>query len=209
MVDISFISITNQEYKPWASRVFQSVRDALKSYPIKYSYEFILCSPEEPQVPEKDVIWVKDEINKPGNAVYALNKAFHFSSGKYIFTLNDDHTMPDYKPLKAVEFLRSDLFKDRRFKVTSIGASWNCNIYGSTTIPNLHFPPPLPLQLSIELQKQKYLVRPNRYLILGYPVFDRKTVVNELKGFLFNPSFKSHYADNFLPFFLGESGEEP
>ena len=50
---------------------------------------------------------------------------------------------------------------------------------------------------------------PHRYLIMGYPVFHRETVQKELRGFLLNPSFRHHYADNWLPFFIGEHGEVP
>lgn len=214
MYDISFLLLTNQEYHLGAGKVIQSIHDAIKRYPIKYTYEIILYSEKPPE--DKDIIWVKDELNKSGNAIYGLNKSFQYSSGKYIFTLNDDHLLPypdsfvnsfhdKNEPLKAIEFLKSDLFKDRRFKITSIGAGSNTSVHGSTCIPSLSFLPPYPL--SEELKNPKYTQIPHKHLIMGYPVFERKTVINELRGFLFNPRFRHHYADNFLPFFLGESGE--
>lgn len=212
--DISFILLTNQNYEEYAGIVIKSIHDAIIRYPIKYSYEILLYSPEEPL--DKNIIWVKDELNKSGNAILGLNKSFQYSSGKYIFTLNDDNRLPypndivnqyndKNEPLKAIEFLKSDIFKNRRFKVTSIGAGSNVHPYGSTCVPNLTYPSPYPL--SDELKNPKYTQIPHRHLVMGYPVFERTTVLNELRGFLFHPSFHHHYADNWLPFFIGESGE--
>lgn len=213
--DISFILLTNQDYEKYARIVIKSIHDTIIRYHIKYSYEILLYSSEEPL--DKDIIWVKDEINEPGNTVYGLNKMFNYSNGKYIFMLNDDHLLPypdsyvnqfndKNEPLKAVEFLQSDVFKNRRFKVTSIGAGSNVHPYGSACVPNLTCPSPYPL--SDELKNPKYTQTPHRHLVMGYPVLERQTVIKELRGFLFHPSFHHHYADNWLPFFIGESGEQ-
>jgi hypothetical protein len=213
MCDISFLIITNREYELWSGRTVECIHKSIKDYPIKYTYEILICSPEE--ISDKNVLWVKDEFDGLGHGVAANNKMFQYSQGKYIITINDDHMFPDpsleptiypdQKPLKAIEFLQSDVFQNRRFKVTSIGAGWNVSVYGSTCIPSLAWPPPYPL--SEELKDPKYTQVPHRHLILGYPVYERATVIKELRGFLFNPSFKHRYADNWLSFFIGENDE--
>ena len=204
MCDISFLTLTNRPYEEVAKVGIDSIKECLKAYPIKYSAEFLICSPDE--IKDENVAWVKDEINQSGNAGYCINKMFQHSKGKYIFALNDDYVFPDPKPLKAVEFLKSEVFNGKRFKVTSIGAGRGTTCYTGTCVPSLAFPPPYPL--SEELKDPKYTQAPHRHLIMGYPVFERQTVLKELRAHLVNPSFKHHYSDNWLPFFIGESGEE-
>jgi len=203
-VDISFLIITNQDYEQYAKHVVESIKKAIVSYTIQYTYEILIYSPEE--IKDDNIIWVKDELKKSGYGNNGYNIMFNQSQGDYIFILNDDHIFPDNKPLKAIEFLKSEVFTHRRFKVTSIAAPPNVHVYGSTCIPSLAFPPPWPL--SKELSDPKYTEVPHRHLIMGYPVFERKTVINELCGFICNPSIKQQYSDNWLPFFIGENGEQ-
>ncbi len=200
--DLSFIVITNNlDYEHTAKRVVDSVERSVGHY----SHEIIVCSPHELTGIDSRIKPVLDKGNGNGNTVQAYNMSYKMSLGDYIFILNDDHEI-DGAALKSIEMLNGPLFESRKYKVTSIGAGHGCNKWVSTCVPSLAFPPPFPL--TEELQDRRF-VEKDRYLIMGYPVFERATVERYLQGFLLHPDFKHHYADNWLPFWLGESGEEP
>lgn len=200
--ELSFIVITNNpDYKNYAKNVVESIHNVCT--PSEYTYEILVCSPHEIQ--DSSVIYVEDEKGADGSSVRAYNQAYKESKGRYIFILNDDH-MIGKSALNAIEFLKSERFKERKYKVTSIGAGAGCNKWVSTCVPSLAFLPPFPL--SEELSHPRFATT-DRYLIMGYPVFDRETVEKHFGGYLLNPKFKHHYADNWLPFWLGENGEEP
>jgi len=199
--------ITNQKYEDVAKRAVDSIKAAIATYPKKYTYEILICSPypltdiaEENRnkligsvhdIGEENVFWIKDgEEGVSGNGIAAYNHGYAWSLGDYIFVLNDDHLI-DARSLRAIDFLESELFEDRKYKVTSIGANKGVNIYNSTLIPVMPY------------------VEPYRCLIMGFPVYQRKTIRNYLGDNIFNPRFKHHYADNWLPFWLHHMGEPP
>lgn len=198
---LSFIVITNNpDYDNNARIVTDSIENAVG---FSHEYEVLVCSPHE--VKDERVIWIPDDQGANGCSVAAYNKSYKHSGGDYIFILNDDHRI-DANVLKVIPFLEGPAFADRKYKVTSVGAGRGCNKWVSTCIPSLAFPPLFPLTENL---KQLRFVSKDRYLIMGYPVFAQETVEEHLGGYLLNPKFKHHYADNWLPFWLGEMGEEP
>jgi hypothetical protein len=125
------------------------------------------------------VRWVREPLWNTGS-IHPFNLAYQVSRGQYIYVISDDCYVGD-NFLDALAVLKS--MSDRRYKVTFLGLNREHEDgvrFGDKTYP-----------------------------AMGYPVFDRNTVENEFTGLLFNPSFKHHYADNWLLFFLAESGEPP
>jgi hypothetical protein len=205
-IDLSFL-ITGNDFE----NICKSV-DAIEKYTTRYTYEILVCSFEK--IEYKNLIWVEDDVKQIGNTVQAYNKMYKCSKGDYIFVLNDDHIFPNARPLKVVEYLKSFFFNDHKYKVSSIGAQQVSRLC-STSILNAQVvaqePNRLPAgyELSEELKDPRFYTYKHRYLIMGYPVFERVTVERYFGGYLFNPSFKHHYADNWLPFYIGETDDYP
>jgi len=220
MVDISFLMITNRPFELYAKKTCNFIRDAIDLFIPKYSYEIVIVSPHEIKPDGDDVKIVVDPENIDGRGAAAYNLGYKHTSGRFISIMNDDRVV-EPKILRVISLLDGPYFRNRKYKVTSLGASsvpqiscleehmlWNC--YCTRSVPNLKYPPQHDgLQLSAELSKIKYLEFPHRYTIFGYPVFEKETIDNYLDGVVFNPRFKHHYADNWLPYWLGEMGEYP
>lgn len=189
-MDISFLIVNGENYESLCKKVVDSIEDSINEYNIKYSYEIIISSFTE--IKDSRIINIIDTNKKYGNTVRCYNEMYKKSTGQYIFILNDDHKFSGSKCLRAIELLKSDAFLNRKLKITSIGAPANLNKFSATCIPELN---------------DVYL-RPTE-MIMGYPVFERQTVDQHLQGVVFNESFLHHYADNFLPFFISKTDNEP
>ena len=211
-MNISFL-VTASETSHCLFEVIDSIEQAINDYHIKYTYEILVVSFEE--IKYKNVIWVEDKLKQPGHVVQAVNSLIPHSTGEYIIGLSDDHKLPNSKPLRVVEWLQSDAFKDRKYKVSGIGASPGTlsalNRMTATAIPNISLwytnPERFPDHAAFpeELKNPRFCSLEHRYLIVGYPVFERQTLMEHFGGYYFNPSFHHHWADNWLPFFVGET----
>lgn len=198
--DISFIIPTARPYNNFASIVVNKLKEILSF--TDYSYEFLIYSKENPK---DDIIWIEEKEN--GTSVKGYNESFLISKGKYIYVLNDKW-LPNNKILKAIPFLESESFKNRRFKVTTINVHETFN-YNSTDMPILQGNMSKQHLLPKELLHPRFLEKNHRYAVFGFPVFERETVKNYLCNHLLNPRFTHHFADNWISFFIGEHGEFP
>lgn len=200
MSKLSFIIVTNQDYSSNAKVVVDSILRFSS-----YQNEILVCSPSK--IEDSRVKWIEDKTDGNGWTVTLYNKAYLESTGDFIFILNDDCYFPCDKPLRAIDYLKSEKFANRKYKVTSIGAGPGLTPDNGTCVPSKLFPPPY--ELTDSLNSDRFTKRPYKYLIMGFPVFERDTVEKYFGGFLLNPSFRHHYADNWLPFFIGETDGEP
>jgi hypothetical protein len=188
-MDISFLIVNGENYDVLCKKVVDNIIDTTTNHYKKYSFEIIISSFE--QIKDDRIINIIDTNKKYGNTVKCYNEMYKASKGKYIFILNDDHKLSD-GCLDAIELLKSNIFNNRKLKITAIGAPLNLNKLTATRIPPI-----------------ENIYNEPTEMIMGYPVFDRETVENYLQGVIFNQSFLHHYADNFLPFFISKIDGEP
>jgi hypothetical protein len=176
-IDISFILPTNRQHSVYSQTVINNINSL--NFNGK-THEIIVVSPTF--IEAKNVIFLKEEGSNNG-CVKAYNDGFNISKGEYIFLCSDDHIF-DYNAPLMVEVLKSNLFKDRKYKIACFPT-------------NKHGPCQLPDYCSIPA------------IIARYPAFERKTVLEQLQGFIYHPQFKHHYPDNWLGYWLHMQGETP
>lgn len=203
MKDISFIIPSIRPYFGNASIVIDSIINTMINE--TYKYEIILISPEKPPIVDK-LKWINEE-KIGGTLVKACNNSIPYCDGEYLFFLNDKWKT-NKKILNAIPFLESDLFKNRKFKVTSINVESTFR-YGITDMPIKGGSKLLEPYLPLELLQDRFLKPQHRYSILGFPVATKSSIKEHLQGYIFNPRFINHYADNWLGFYIGEMGEFP
>ena len=218
MKDISFILPTNRPFNEYGQHIVNDVHNIMEGE--DYDYEVIVYSPEEP-CKHPNIKWVEEKPDINSSAL-GFNVGYKESCGKYVYTLTD-YISISKSALKAIEFLESGVFKDRRFKVTSLimepinYATTHMPVIGSRCCPawantkihvNQPVGPAVPTDLPWELCNPKYLKPENKHSIMTHPVLDMDTVDNLMCGHILNPKFKHHYADNWIGFFIGEKGGE-
>lgn len=144
------------------------------------THEIVIVSPN--YIEAQNVVYVKEEGQKNG-CVKGYNDGFNASKGEYIFLCSDDHYFDINAPLMT-EVLKSKLFENRKYKI----ACFPTNKHGPCMLPD-------------------YCEIPA--IIARYPAFERKTVLEHLEGYIYNPYFKHHYPDNWLGYWLHMQGESP
>ena len=204
MLDVSFILPTVRPYNEFAGIVVDTTKQFMDKSP--YTYEILIYTQHE--VPNIENVTRLEEKERTGGPVKGYNESFKESKGKYIFVLNDKWNT-NTKILKAIPFLESDDFKNRKFKVTSINVVKDFSYDADTDMPIKGSTRETHVALTPELLHPRFLEPRHKYRIFGFPVFDRETVLNHLGGYLLHPGFISHYHDNWLSFYIGEQGEFP
>ena len=144
------------------------------------TYEIVVASPGE--ISGENVVYVPESDDNRG-CVSGYNEGYKASSGEYIILCSDDHYFDTNSPL-VVEVLKSRLFSDRKYKIVCLPT-------------NRHGPCHLPDYTQCD------------GIIARYPVFHRETVEEHLGGYIYHPSFKHHYPDNWLGYWLTQQGEPP
>tara|TARA_R110000824_G_scaffold30225_2_gene99741 strand:+ start:3842 stop:4516 length:675 start_codon:yes stop_codon:yes gene_type:complete len=142
------------------------------------THEIVVISPSE--ISGENVIYLKEDGNNNG-CVSAYNQGYRMSCGDYIVLCSDDHYFDTNSPL-IVDVLKSRLFEKRKFKIVCLPT-------------NKHGPCKLPEYTECD------------GFIARYPVFQRKTIEKHLDGYVYHPSLKHHYPDNWLGYWLTEQGE--
>jgi len=202
--DISFIIPTARPYGYFAKVVVQDIELFMKNS--NYTYEIIIYS-RQPKVDTSSNIKWLHEIEASNGPVKGYNESFKESCGKYIYLTNDKWHM-NSTCLKAIDLLESNVFQDRKFKVTTINAAANFD-YSITAMPVLGSQSAPHLDLPQELLHPRFLEQKHKYVVFGFPVLERETVLNYLNGYICHPDFRAHYHDNWLSFYIGEMGEFP
>lgn len=183
MVDVSFLMVTHRDWDVFGKIVAES----LFKLNVPYSFEILVYSPTP--IPDDRVKWFEDTTRD--GCVSGYNYLVKFANGRYVAPSVDDIAY-DHKVFKAIGFLESDVFKDRKYKVCSTCTG------GSQCIPSPSRPTEFgPVPYSVE----------NNFRIVGFPFISRETI-DLFGGAMFPPQFKHHYGDNWMPYFLGRLGEQ-
>jgi len=144
------------------------------------THEIIVIGPTP--VEGNNVIYLAEEDDATG-CVNAYNEGYNISTGDYIILCSDDHYFDLNSPL-ITEVLNSRLFTNRKYKVVCLPT-------------NKHGPCDLPDYTDCDS------------IIARYPVFARQTIEEHMEGYVYHPSFKHHYPDNWLGYWLAQQGEPP
>lgn len=144
------------------------------------THEIIVVSPDE--INGKNVVHLGEEGENNG-CVSGYNEGFKASTGDYIFLCSDDHYF-DFNSPSIINILKSNTFSERKYKIICLPT-------------NNHGPCMLPEYTECDA------------IIARYPVFERETVEKYLGGYIYHPSFKHHYPDNWLGYWLQRQGEPP
>ena len=171
MYKVSFLipSLNPQSY---AQRAIDSIHEAHKDI----NYEILVYSTHEYKGPR--IKWIKEDPkeSKLSGCVFGFNTLYKHSDGDYVSVFVDDYIF--LKGIQhTIDFIESDTFIDRRFKIATL-----------------------------ECGGPKCYTRLG-HILIGFPVYRRDTVENLLGGYLFHPRFNHHYSDHWLSWYLGEMGE--
>ena len=176
----SFLIATNREY----NRHAKIVVDQLESYGALDDGEIVVCCPFE--VPDDRIKFVKDAKQLNGNT--AFNEAARYSNGEYIYILCDDHYVSK-SIVKGGEFFNSPTFMFRKYKIASMTSDAPCHIGPIPNFPETNFI--------------------SKNVMCRFPFFNREMYEKYMNGYVFHPNFNicSHFADNYLSYFLAINGE--
>jgi hypothetical protein len=176
----SFLIATNRDYERHAKIVVNE----LQSYGALEDGEVIVCCPFE--INDARVHYIEDVNQQNGNV--AFNEAAKCSKGEYIYILCDDHHIPT-SIARGNELLDSVSFQNRNFKIASMASGAPCYIEPIPNFPSTNFIP--------------------RHVMCRFPFFTREMYIKHLNNHVFHPNFNicSHFADNYLSYFLAINGE--
>jgi len=191
-MDFSFLIASKKPYDDYARK---SV-DSICAIDTKLKYEIIICHQDE--IRDSRVRWIKDD--KLSGSCYAYNTCYKYSSGKYIFIFTDDAILHG-DIYGTIDFLESDLFKNKKFKITTLPGMLRDKT-SPINITKFEKEPSYPDILKLT---DCYIICPP-FNVPCFPIFSRETVDNFLGGILFHPSVKICH-DWWLGAFLYFNGE--
>ena len=163
------------------NKVVDHILGLPKNDKVEEEYEIIICTRDKIEIPNKKVKIIEDPAGNIGG-IKPLNKAFKESQGDYFIVSNDDVFM-SAKSFDVEEFLESENFENRKYKICAVGQ----NTSNPARVPT-----------------QKHSVP-----ILAYPAGKRDTIEKLMGGVIFNESFKHIYGDNWLSYYLDSKEEGP
>lgn len=155
---------------------------------INTDFEIVICSKQKLNFSTPKVRVVAEDIDNIGS-IKPINKCFSESQGEYFLVTCDDIIMHG-NAMAIPEFVESQAFDGRKYKICSIGYSSYHN----------HYVPYEPVGQTDENM---------RIPILSFPAGSRNTVDTLLDGVIFNESYKHIAADNWLSWYLNSNGEPP
>lgn len=185
-VDLSFLMVTNRDWETHGRIVVESLYRTNSPY----DYEILVYSPFPVEGPK--ILWVED-TTKDG-CVSGFNELLKYNPGRYVVPAVDDMVY-DNSIFKAIPFLESELFANRKYKICAVCAGI---IPGESLIPS----PSRPTNFGFAPY-----IKENNFRVVGYPFMSIETI-GLLGGIMFPPCFKHHYGDNWLAYYLGRLGEE-
>ena len=172
--------------------------DSILSLP-NHDNEIIICCPDHVMRDDTRFKWVLDD--KCTGSPYAFNKAYQHSHGDYVSIIIDDVLLPS-NFLDILDFMKSDFMSHKKFKVSNI--LWDGGpglpTFGHDDVPDGDEKGNWPIGnwTSVAIEKGPYSVIP-------LPFFEKKTVENLLSGYVFHPSFRNHFIDHWLGFYLSNN----
>ena len=191
--DISFLIPTNRPHKLFLNRTL----DAIQSYnSLGYDYE-ILVSTTTAAKDTKNIKYFLDKENE--GSIAPINFLASQACGDYLCVLVDDY-LPSSNLFSVINFLKSPIYDDRRFKITSLSVTVGPpgRMY---RLPSERVPP------AVIHPKTGSSLKHNRNFIMKFPTMSRETY-DLLGKNIFHPHFIHHVADNYLSIYIGNMGEE-
>jgi len=170
--------------------------DSILSLP-NHDKEIIICGPEEVLEDDNRFRWVLDD--KCTGSPYAFNKAYWASQGDYIATVVDDIILPS-NFLDMLDFMNSDFMRQKKFKMSNTmwdGGPGLFN-YGHDDVVDGENMWTIDKCHPVNINKCPYNVIP-------LPFFKRDTIKTYLSNHLFHPSFKNHFIDHWLGFYVSKN----
>lgn len=172
----------------------------------KHDHEILICAPkaalEATTLPAYDNLKLIED-DKGTGAVYACNRAYKYSDGRYLSLITDDIIYPE-NFLDILDFMNSDFMSRKTYKISNslwdggpglAAVGHNDLIDGN---PETAWPIDKYHSVPVELCP---------YPLIPMPFWDRETVVNKLNSYLFNPHFQHRYNDHWLGFFCSKNEE--
>lgn len=164
--------------------------EQINSIPTDYKYEILVYSQNE--IVGANVRHLRE--TEQAGPIKAFNEMHKVAHGDISVCLIDDHAPDDPSNFFSfVEFLNSDMFSNRKFKITSFYTG--------------HIPQRVPI-LGDTWCGGIAETRNNReHTTMRFPIVKRETVKKYLNGYIFHPGFIYHAADLWLGFYIGEETE--
>ena len=181
--DISFLLVTKRPILEFAAKVIENIHESAKGL----NYEILIYSPTE--VGGEHIRWFKEKTFD--GCVSGFNFLAKQALGKYVTTTVDDHGYHFYMD-RALHFLESRFYEDRKIRICAVATG------GNTCIPS----PSRPHDQGIVPH-----ILENNIRILGFPVINRQDCIDHMSGHIFNPKFRHHWGDNWLPYWLWRISE--
>jgi len=169
--------------------VYRCVQHILQvSESVNTDLEIIICSKERLKFSSSKVKVVREDIDNIGS-IKPINQCFSESQGEHFLVTCDDLLISP-RAMLVPEFVESDFFNGRKFKICSIGYQVIHHCY-------------VPYE-TLEETDEKITIP-----ILSFPAGSRNVVDTLLDGVIFNESYKHIAADNWLSWYLNSNGESP
>jgi hypothetical protein len=177
--DVTFLIGSATRDRPPEKFVLKSIENINEiSKNSKYTYEILITS--EHEVKGDNVRWIKEEIFSDG-CVGAYNSLVSHAKGKYLVFGTDDCFFDD-QFYTCIDLLESNIYKNRKLKMLCLGTDNGLGSFLPRGYP--------------------------KYTVFRVPVISKDTIMNYMNGYIFNPAFKNHYADNWLGFWLTSTFDE-
>lgn len=168
---ISFIIASKRPYEQYAKNFVDNLCNSNHSK----NFEIVICHPNI--IDDNRIIYVEDD--KRIGSSYAYNKAFEHSTGDYISVCIDDGILLG-DIFSVIDFLESDLFSNRKFKITTLA--------GGLT-DELTRPEPQPTYPEYLIKTNNYTTFPTNCNVACFPIVKRETIEKYL-GSLWHPRIK-------------------
>jgi len=190
-LDITFLLPSIKDYNGFGRRVVDSIYDKSTDK----TFEVIVCHPDF--VDDNRVKYVQD--NKLIGTAYSLNHCAKMGKGQVSIVVVDDQILTK-NPFGAYDFLQSDHFKDRKFKITTFPGGFSNSISWNGVIGDSNS------KLCLMLKKLDSFVEVPRFPVMCFPIISEETLNKHLNGCIFNPILK-YLGDVWLGVFLNFNGE--
>jgi hypothetical protein len=190
----SFLIASKRDYESHAKKVVDSI---FGQYGDRNDYEIVLCHKDI--INDDRVIFVKDD--EMIGSSHAFNLAYSKSIGDYVSVCVDDGIVQG-DLIGAADFLESDVFADRKIKITTLPASTGNAVIkfeNRTALSNE--------RANRLLQLTDSFLNVYPFVVMCFPVIARESVEKYLDGYIFHPRIKN-CGDWWLGAYLYINGEE-
>ena len=172
-IDVSFILPSATRDRPPEKWVHKAINNINEiGRDSNYSYEILIVS--EHEVSGENVRWIQDEMKTDGY-VAAVNSAIPHARGKYLSLAHDDAWF-DENYWSAIELLEGPIYRRRHLKILSLGTDNGLGSFMPRGYP--------------------------KYACIRCVIVSKDTVMRHMGGCIFNPTFKHHFADNWLGYWV-------